>query len=79
MESWLSIPISARRAFALIPQQLYIHRILHDLDVEYNNYKPNNKFGFSNYDSGGENQMLLSNYIKENGLSEDTYYVSSDI
>ncbi|GAA0295551.1 hypothetical protein GGQ92_000630 [Gracilibacillus halotolerans] len=52
---------------------IYIHRILHDLDVEYNNYKPNNKFGFSNYDSGGENQMVLSNYIKENGLSEDTY------
>ena len=51
---------------------IYLHRILHDLDVEYNNYRPNNKFGFSNYDSGGENQMVISNYIKENGISEDT-------
>ncbi|MGG0716734.1 hypothetical protein ABE096_03925 [Robertmurraya massiliosenegalensis] len=52
---------------------IYIHRILHDLDVEYNDYTPNNKFGFSNYDGGGENQLTVSNYIKEHKKPEDTY------
>lgn len=46
---------------------LYIHRIFHDLDVEFNNYTPHNKYGFSNYDGGGENQLIIADYIEKHG------------
>lgn len=43
---------------------VYIHRILHDLDVEYNGYIYS-KYGFSNYDSGGENQQTVVKHIEK--------------
>lgn len=43
---------------------IYIHRILHDLDIEYNGYEQT-KFGFSNYDGGGAEQQTVAQYIKE--------------
>ena len=43
---------------------IYTHRILHDLDIEYNHYQQT-KFGFSNYDSGGENQLTVRTYIED--------------
>ncbi|MEK5271925.1 hypothetical protein NSR00_14360 [Aeribacillus sp. FSL K6-8394] len=43
---------------------IYIHRILHDLDIEYNDYEQT-KFGFSNYDGGGAEQPTVDQYIKE--------------
>lgn len=43
---------------------VYIHRILHDLDIEYNGYQQT-KFGFSNYNGGGANQLIVSEYIEE--------------
>ena len=45
---------------------VYIHRILHDLDVEYNGYIYS-KYGFSNYDSGGENQQIVVKHIEKYG------------
>jgi len=42
---------------------IYIHRILQDLDVEYNHYEQS-KYGFSNYDKGGANQQTVDQYIE---------------
>lgn len=42
---------------------IYIHRILQDLDVEYNNYAQS-KYGFSDYDNGGANQQTVVQYIE---------------
>lgn len=50
---------------------IYIHRIFHDLDVEYNGYKQT-KFGFSNYDGGGAEQFTVSSFIKEHQKQVDT-------
>jgi hypothetical protein len=45
---------------------VYLHRILHDLDVELNGTQTH-KFGMSPYYHGGENRLKLWEYIEKNG------------
>ncbi|WJP99236.1 hypothetical protein QT234_11110 [Geobacillus stearothermophilus] len=52
---------------------VYVHRILHDLDVELNGTKTH-KFGMSSYHHGGENRPALWEYIKKNGRERPQYW-----
>lgn len=54
-----------------INAMLYAHRILQDLDIEYNK-RADSKFGFSTYDSGGENQSIVTKYLEDNKKLLDT-------
>jgi len=45
---------------------VYIHRILHDLDIAYNSLE-HTKFGYSSFDSG-ENQSKVNKYIESHSM-----------
>lgn len=67
IEKLLSIGMKNRD----INTMLYAHRILQDLDVEYNK-RADSKFGFSIYDSGGENSSIVTKYLEDNKKLLDT-------
>ncbi|PEC46375.1 hypothetical protein [Bacillus sp. AFS096315] len=48
---------------------LYMHRILHDLDVKYNNYH-STAFGYSSYGHGYKSLIIVHRYIEKNKLVE---------